>query len=80
MRGVTPATVPPSKILSEAGLANAAAKEFVYSQAIPETIEAYTRALTKIAGKEISRSPLNGIVQFVGFGKLEIAAAHLIQI
>ncbi len=52
MRGVTPATVSHHlKILSEAGLIDCRREgQFVYSRAVPETIEAYTRALTKIAG------------------------------
>ncbi len=52
MRGVTPATVSHHlKILSEAKLILCQREgQFVYSQAIPETIEAYTRALAKIAG------------------------------
>ncbi len=52
MRGVTPATVSHHlKILSEARLIDCGREgQFVYSQAVPETIEAYTRALTKIAG------------------------------
>src|SRR6266478_2894164 len=52
MRGVTPATVSHHlKILSEAGLVECKREgQFVYSQAVPETIEAYTSALTKIAG------------------------------
>ena len=51
MRGVTPATVSHHlKILSEATLIECRREgQFVYSQAVPETIEAYTRALTKIA-------------------------------
>jgi ArsR family transcriptional regulator, arsenate/arsenite/antimonite-responsive transcriptional repressor len=54
MRGVTPATVSHHlKILSEATLIECRREgQFVYSQAVPETIEAYTRALTKIAGKK----------------------------
>jgi ArsR family transcriptional regulator len=54
LRGVTPATVSHHlKILSEAGLI-ACRKEgqFVYSQTVPETIEAYTQALTKIATRK----------------------------
>ncbi len=49
--GVTPATVSHHlKILSEAGLIECRREgQFVYSQAVPERIEAYTRALTKIA-------------------------------
>src|SRR6266581_8565877 len=52
MRGVTPATVSHHlKILSEAGLIACHREgQFVYSQAVPEAIEAYTRALIKIAG------------------------------
>ncbi len=52
MRGVAPATVSHHlKILSEAGLIECRREgQFVYSQAVPETIEAYTSALTKIAG------------------------------
>ena len=53
MRGVTPATVSHHlKILHEAGLIACRREgQFVYSQAIPETIEGYTRALGKIASK-----------------------------
>jgi ArsR family transcriptional regulator len=56
MRGVTPATVSHHlKILNEAGLIDCRREgQFVYSQAVPETIEAYTRALTKIAGSKKS--------------------------
>jgi ArsR family transcriptional regulator len=52
MRGVTPATVSHHlKILSEAGLIECRRHgQFVYSQAVPGTIEAYSRALAKIAG------------------------------
>jgi ArsR family transcriptional regulator len=51
MRGVTPATVSHHlKILSEAGLIACRRKgQFVYSEAVPETIETYARALAKIA-------------------------------
>jgi len=58
MRGVTPATVSHHlKILSEAGLIACRSKgQFVYSEAVPETIAAYTRALAKIArGKKGAR-------------------------
>ena len=50
MGGVTPATVSHHlKLLSEAGLIACHRKgQFIYSQAIPETIAAYTRALAKI--------------------------------
>jgi ArsR family transcriptional regulator len=52
MRGVTPATVSHHlKILSEANLITCRREgQFVYSQAVPETIAAYTGALAKIAG------------------------------
>ena len=51
MRGVTPATVSHHlKVLSEAKLITCHREgQFVYNQAIPETIVAYTRALAKIA-------------------------------
>src|ERR1700686_1866982 len=58
MRGVTPATVSHHlKILSEAGLIACRREgQFVYSQAVPETIKAYTQALAKIArGKKATR-------------------------
>jgi ArsR family transcriptional regulator, arsenate/arsenite/antimonite-responsive transcriptional repressor len=51
MRGVTPATVSHHlKILSDAKLIVCSREgQFIYSHAVPETIAAYTRALTKIA-------------------------------
>lgn len=54
LRGVTPATVSHHlKILSEAGLITCRREgQFVYSEAVPETLEAYTRALTKIASRK----------------------------
>ncbi len=58
MRGVTPATVSHHlKILNEAGLIACCREgQFVYSQAVPETIAAFTRALAKIArGKKAAR-------------------------
>ena len=58
MRGVTPATVSHHlKILSDAGLIDCRREgQFVYSQVVPETITAYTRALAKIArGKKAPR-------------------------
>jgi ArsR family transcriptional regulator len=58
MRGVTPATVSHHlKILSEAGLIACRRQgQFVYSESVPETIAAYTRALAKIArGRKASR-------------------------
>jgi ArsR family transcriptional regulator len=53
MRGVTPATVSHHlKILSEAGLISCRREgQFVYSEAVPETIVSYSRALAKIAGR-----------------------------
>ena len=59
MRGVTPATVSHHlKILSQAGLIDCRRSgQFVYSQAVPETITAYAQALSKIArGKKTLRS------------------------
>ena len=58
LRGVTPATVSHHlKILSEARLIACRREgQFVYSQAVPETISAYTRALLKIGrGKKTTR-------------------------
>ncbi len=58
MRGVTPATVSHHlKVLSEAKLIACGREgQFVYSQAVPETIAAYTGALTKIAdGRKVTR-------------------------
>lgn len=58
MRGVTPATVSHHlKILQDAGLIACRREgQFVYNQAIPETISTYTRALSKIVGhKESNR-------------------------
>jgi DNA-binding transcriptional ArsR family regulator len=51
MRGVTAATVSHHlKILSEAGLIACHREgQFVYSQAVPGAITAYTQALAKIA-------------------------------
>jgi ArsR family transcriptional regulator len=51
-RGVTPATVSHHlKILSEAGLITCRREgQFVHSQAVPEALATYTRALVKIAG------------------------------
>jgi ArsR family transcriptional regulator, arsenate/arsenite/antimonite-responsive transcriptional repressor len=58
MRGVTPATVSHHlKILSEAKLVACRREgQFVYSQALPETIAAYTQALAKMSrGKKAAR-------------------------
>ena len=54
MRGVTPATVSHHlKILSEAGLIACRRQgQFVYSQAVPQRIRAYVRALSKMARKK----------------------------
>jgi len=51
MRGVTPATVSHHlKILSEAGLIACRREgQFVYSEAVPKTVEEYTRALSKLS-------------------------------
>ena len=51
MRGVTPATVSHHlRILNDAGLIACRRKgQFVYSEATPETIAEYTRALAKMA-------------------------------
>lgn len=51
MRGITPATVSHHlKILSEAGLITCRRNgQFVYSKAVPEAIEEFTRTLAKIA-------------------------------
>ena len=61
MGGVTPATVSHHlKILCEAGLITCRRDgQFVYSEAVPETIAAYARALAKIArGKKAARRSL----------------------
>jgi ArsR family transcriptional regulator len=58
LRGVTPATVSHHlKILSEAGLIHCRRQgQFVYSEAVPETVEKFTRALAKMArGRKESR-------------------------
>jgi ArsR family transcriptional regulator, arsenate/arsenite/antimonite-responsive transcriptional repressor len=58
MRNVSPATVSHHlRILSEAGLIACRREgQFVYSEAVPETIEAYTKALAEIArGKKSAR-------------------------
>ena len=57
MRGITPATVSHHlKILSEAGLITCQRDgQFVYSEAVPETIAAYTEALAKMARSKQSR-------------------------
>ena len=58
MRGVTRATVSHHlKILSEAGLIACRREgQFVYSEAVPETVAAYARALAKIArGRKATR-------------------------
>jgi ArsR family transcriptional regulator, arsenate/arsenite/antimonite-responsive transcriptional repressor len=54
LRGLTPATVSHHlKILSEAGLITCRREgQFVYSEAIPEAIAAYTQALAQIASRK----------------------------
>jgi ArsR family transcriptional regulator, arsenate/arsenite/antimonite-responsive transcriptional repressor len=54
MGGVTPATVSHHlKILSEAGLIACRRRgQFIYSEAVPETIQSYTRALAKISNRK----------------------------
>jgi len=51
MRGVTPATVSHHlRVLSEAGLIICRRKgQFVYSEAVPETVAAYTGALARMS-------------------------------
>jgi ArsR family transcriptional regulator, arsenate/arsenite/antimonite-responsive transcriptional repressor len=51
LRGVTPATVSHHlKILSQAGLIYCRRQgQFVYSEAVPETVEKFTRALAKMS-------------------------------
>ena len=57
MRGVTPATVSHHlKILSEAGLITCRRNgQFVYSEAVPETIEEFARTLAKMTRSKKSR-------------------------
>ena len=57
LRGVTPATVSHHlKILSEAGLICCRRQgQFVYSEAVPETLEKFTRALAKMSRGRKSR-------------------------
>ena len=58
LQGVTPATVSHHmKILSEAGLIACHREgQFVYSEAVPKTIAAYTRTLAKMTrGKKAAR-------------------------
>jgi DNA-binding transcriptional ArsR family regulator len=54
MRGITPATVSHHlKVLSEAGLIACRREgQFVYSEAIPETVKVFTRALMKISTRK----------------------------
>lgn len=55
-RGITPATVSHHlKILSEAGLIACCREgQFIYNREVPETMEAYTRALAKISKRKRS--------------------------
>ena len=58
LRGVTPATVSHHlKILRDAGLIACRREgQFVYSEAVPETIGAYSKALARMAaGKKVVR-------------------------
>ena len=57
MRGVTPATVSHHlKILSDAGLITCRRDgQFVYSEAVPETVKEFTQALAKMARSKRSR-------------------------
>ena len=54
MCGVTPATVSHHlKVLNKAGLIACRREgQFIYNQAVPEMIEAYTRALAKISNRK----------------------------
>jgi len=58
MRGVTPATVSHHlKVLNEAGLITCQRKgQFVYSQAVPQALLAYLRALEKVAAAKGKRA------------------------
>jgi ArsR family transcriptional regulator len=59
MRGITPATVSHHlKILTDAGLITCRREgQFVYSQAVPETLADYTRALLELTrGRKAPRS------------------------
>jgi ArsR family transcriptional regulator, arsenate/arsenite/antimonite-responsive transcriptional repressor len=59
MQGVTPATISHHlKVLADAGLITCRKKgQFVHSQAVQETVAAYTAALTRIAaGRKKRRS------------------------
>jgi len=62
MRGVTPATVSHHmKILSDANLIRCRREgQFVFSEAIPETIDAYSKALAKIATARNTIAARNG--------------------
>jgi ArsR family transcriptional regulator len=63
MRNVSAATVSHHlRILSEAGLITCRRRgQFVYSQAVPETLKAYTRALAKIARGRKARRRLSAV-------------------
>ena len=57
LRGVTPATVSHHlKILNDSGLVQCRRQgQFVYSSAVPEVLNAYTRALTQLTRGKNSR-------------------------
>jgi ArsR family transcriptional regulator len=61
IQGVTPATVSHHlRILSEAGLIACRRKgRFVFSQALPKTMAAYTQAVAKIAGVKKAKRRLS---------------------
>ncbi|MGB8475623.1 MAG: metalloregulator ArsR/SmtB family transcription factor [Candidatus Acidiferrum sp.] len=58
LQGVTPATVSHHlKILNEAGLIECRREgQFVYNRAVPEVVEEYTRALTRLVRGKLERS------------------------
>ena len=69
LQGVTPATVSHHlKILNEAGLVECRKEgQFVYSQAVPEAIEEYTRALRHLGRDDRKRAGDKARSQSVGF-------------
>jgi len=61
LQGVTPATVSHHlKVLADAQLIECRRKgQFVYSKAVPGTMEEYTRSLTSIVRLPVGRKPLD---------------------